>query len=128
VICSQCKGNLKEIKHGDCLSKERDGGNKDDLQNLQEDMKEFKDLLKTAICRSVKEVILHKINVILEKINILTEVCKRKMENNWWWTEVMRRSVNLFANENKHTQIPVINNRYAVLSNLKDPGSGAVRR
>jgi hypothetical protein len=66
----------------------------------------------------------HEINVILEKINSLTEVCKRKMENDWCWTEVMRRSVNLFANKNKQNQIPVINNRYAVLSNFKDPDSG----
>jgi hypothetical protein len=42
VICSQCKGNLSEIKLGDCISKESDGGNKDDLQNLQEDMKELR--------------------------------------------------------------------------------------
>jgi hypothetical protein len=46
VICSRCKGNLSEIKQDDCLSKESDGGNKDDLQNLQEDMTELKGLLK----------------------------------------------------------------------------------
>jgi uncharacterized caspase-like protein len=46
------------------------------------------------------------------------------MENDWCWTEVMRSSVNLSANKNKQNQIPVINNRYAALSNFKDLDSG----
>jgi hypothetical protein len=63
VICAQCKGEINEIKQGDFFSKESNVKNNNDLQNLQEDMKKLRDLLK-AIRRSVKEVILHEINVI----------------------------------------------------------------
>jgi hypothetical protein len=41
------------------FSEESNVKNNNDLQNLQEDMKELRDLLKTATRRSVKEVILH---------------------------------------------------------------------
>jgi hypothetical protein len=110
VICAQCKGEINEIKQGDLFSKESNVKNNNDLQNLQQDMKELRDLLKTAIRRSLKEVILHEINVILRKINCPTEVCKRKMESDLCGTEVMKRSTNLFANQYKQNQIPVINN------------------
>jgi hypothetical protein len=110
VISAQCKGEINEIKQGDSFSKESNVKNNNELQNLQEDMKEVRDLFKISIRGSVKEVILHEINLILCKINCLTEVCKRKMESDWCWTEVMKRSTNLFANQYKQNQIPVINN------------------
>jgi hypothetical protein len=83
-------------------------------------MEELTDLLKTAICTSVNEVILYEINDILEKINSSTDASKRKIENDECGTEVMRRSVNLFSNTNKQYQIPVKYNRYSAYSNCKD--------
>jgi hypothetical protein len=119
MFCSQCKSEIKQVDH---FSKVSEGGNKNDLQNLQEDMEELKVLLKTAIHTSVKEVILYEINVILGKINSLTDACKRKIENYGCWTEVMR-SANLFSNKNKQYQIPLINNRYYAFSHCKDSDS-----
>jgi hypothetical protein len=121
VTCSQCKGELSEIKQCDSLCKESVGRNNNDLFNLQEDMRELRNLLETAVRRSVKEVILHEINVILGKIDSLTEDCMRKMESDLCWTEVTNRRIKLHAKQNKQFQIPVINNQYALLSNLREP-------
>lgn len=55
---------ISEINQCDFLCKENVDRNNDDLFNLQEDMRELRNLLKTAVRRSVKEVIVHEINVI----------------------------------------------------------------
>jgi Fe-S cluster assembly ATPase SufC len=67
VICAQCKAEINEIKQCDFFSKESNVKNNNELQNLQEDMKELRDLLKTAKHRPVKEVILHEINMIFKE-------------------------------------------------------------
>jgi hypothetical protein len=48
VICSQCKGETSVINQCDFLCKESDVRNNNDLFNLQEDMRELRNLLKTA--------------------------------------------------------------------------------
>jgi hypothetical protein len=118
VFCSQCRSEITQV---DNFSKESEGENKHNLQNLQEDIEKLNELLKSAICTSVKEVILHEIVVTLGKINRLTEICKRKIENDACWSEVMKRSANLFVNNNKQYYIPVINNQHQTFINDKLP-------
>jgi hypothetical protein len=63
VFCLRCKSEIRQVD----LCEVSEGENKNDLQNLREDMEELNDLLKSAIRTSVKEVILYDINVILAK-------------------------------------------------------------
>jgi hypothetical protein len=88
VFCSRCRSEITQV---DNFSEESEGGIKHDLQNLHEDIEELNELLKSAIRTTVKEVILHEIVVTLGKINSLTEICKRKIENDVCWSEVMKR-------------------------------------
>jgi hypothetical protein len=118
VTCSQRKVKISEINQCDFLCKESVDRNNNDLFNVQEDMKELRNLLKTAT-RSVKEVILHEINVILVKIASRTEVSTRNTENDLCSTEVTNRRTKLYAKQNKQFQIPVINNRYELLASKK---------
>jgi hypothetical protein len=48
VICARCKGEINEIKQGDSFSKECNVKNNNELQNLQEDMKELKRFIKNS--------------------------------------------------------------------------------
>jgi hypothetical protein len=108
VIYLHCKSKLSEIEQVDCSSNGNEVGNRKDFQKLQEDVEELKDLLKTATCASVKEVILYEIKVILCKINNLIDIHKRKIGSDKCWTGVRR--ANAFTNKNKQNQIPVISN------------------
>jgi hypothetical protein len=99
VLCLRCKSEIRQID----LCEVSEGENKKDLQNLRV-MEELNDLLQSTIRTSVKEVILHEINVILAKVSSITDVYENKIENDWYWTEVMRRSANLYANKNKQYQ------------------------
>lgn len=48
MTCSQRKVKISEINQCDFLCKESDVRNNNDLFNLQEDMRELRNLLKTA--------------------------------------------------------------------------------
>jgi hypothetical protein len=111
---------ISEIYQCDFLCKENVDRNNDDLFNLQEDMRELRNLLKTAVRRSVKEVIVHEINVILVKIASLTFVSMRNTENNLCWAEVTNKRSKSYAKQNKQFQIPVINHRYELLAPKKE--------
>lgn len=61
---------------------------KKEFLNLQDDMKELSILLKTVAWSLVKEVIQHKVNVILVKMDSIIDDSMRNEEYNSCWMEV----------------------------------------
>jgi hypothetical protein len=76
--------------NGDYYLNETINVGKKELLILQKDMKELRSLLETVARSSVKEVIQHKVNVILVKMASITDGSMRNEEYNSCWTEVKK--------------------------------------
>jgi hypothetical protein len=92
---------------------------KEEVLNLQEDMKELRSLLETVARSSIKEVIQHKVNVILVKLASITDDSLRNEEYNSCWMEVKKGRPKSDRKHYDQYQIPVINNRYELLENME---------
>jgi hypothetical protein len=82
-------------------------------------LQEFRSLLETIARSSIKEVIHHKVNVILAKMAIITDGSLRNEEYNSCWTEAKKGRPKSDRKHYDQYQIQVINNRYELLENTE---------
>jgi hypothetical protein len=89
----------------------------EELEDLQRDMVEIKEVLSLIKRCSVKEVILSEINLISAKIDSLKNLTVVNTDNIMLWSDVVaRRRKASFTLQNKPHKIQEINNRYDLLS------------
>jgi DNA-binding NtrC family response regulator len=93
-----------------------------ELENLKCDMAELVQILNTAVRQSVREVILMDINMLLTRIVSLIDFVKKKSEIEKPWTEVVIRGhkKSPYVNHATAHPIPVVVNRYELLSNMNE--------
>jgi hypothetical protein len=87
-----------------------------ELLNLQEDMLEFKNVLRSATRSSVKEVIKHEIDVISVKITSLSNDYSINDEDNKCWREVRRKNRGSANTKQNAYMIPTIVNTFQLLN------------
>jgi hypothetical protein len=90
------------------------------LLNLQDDIKELSCLLQSVTRSSGKEVIQHKVNMILVKMAIIAEDSTRNKGHNSGWTEVKYGRSKAVRKQCDQYAIPVINNQYVLLENHEE--------
>jgi len=89
----------------------------EELEELQRDMVELNHVLSSIKRCSEKEVILSEINIISAKIDSLKDQTAVNTNSIMLWSDVVaRRKKASPMLQNKPRQIPVINNRYDLLS------------
>ena len=86
------------------------------LFDLREDMLEFKNLLKSAVRSSVKEVIKYEIDVISAKITSLNDDSSINNEDNKCWKEVRRKNSGSANMKQDTFMIPTIVNSFQLLN------------
>ena len=116
-VCFQCKGdrcvekafeNYQQSSKTNKISKE--------LENLQEDMLEHNQVLSAVKRRSVKDIILAEINLLSAKIDSLHDQTADNSNRKMTWSEVVAKKRTSPALQFIPRQIPVIDNRYNLLS------------
>jgi hypothetical protein len=112
VICSQRKVEICDIKKCDLYQSQSVFMGSNNLGCPQEDMMELKKLLIVAVRGSVKEVIIHKLNVISAKINSLSEVPCKSRECEMNWIQVKNGRKKSVVNPQKLCHVPVTENRF----------------
>jgi len=118
LICFHCKGDLNvesafEISH---QNSERRGIT-EELEELQRDMVELNQVLSMVNRYTVKDAILAEINLISAKMESLREQPAQYSNKEPLWSDIVaRRKKPPTTYHHKPQQIPVINNRYNLLS------------
>jgi hypothetical protein len=108
----QCKITKATSIYGEYYRNERMNVDKNELVNLYDDMKELSNQLKIVASSSVKEVILHKDNVILVEMASIIEDYTRNEEYTSCGTEMKKGKATIDREQFVRYAIPVINNRY----------------
>jgi hypothetical protein len=89
----------------------------EELEDLKRDMVELNQVLRSVKRCSVKEVVLSEINLISAKTDSLKDLTVVNTDNVMSWSDVVAgRKKASFTQQNKPRQVPVINNRYDLLS------------
>jgi hypothetical protein len=114
LICVKCKGEVGIQKALRTIHTQND----DKVNNShQRDLIELDHLGKSAVRRSVKEIILMEMDTILAKINSLKELLLVNNDEEGIWTEVVSRGTKLPQIKQANIfQLPEINNRYRILT------------
>jgi hypothetical protein len=117
LICVKCKGEIGIQKAQRTIHAQTDDKVNNSILDLQRDLIELDQLGRSAVRRSVKEIIIMEMDTILAKINSLKELKLVNKGGEGKWTEVVSRGkkspqikqANIF-------QLPEINNRYGILT------------
>jgi hypothetical protein len=117
VTYLQCKVTKGASIKGEYYPNKRINEDQKELLNLQDDMKELSNLLKIVARSSVKEVIQHKVNVILVKMASIIEDSVINEEYNSCWNQVKNGKSKADRKQYYQYMIPVTNNRYRLLEN-----------
>jgi hypothetical protein len=117
-ICLQCKGVMSVEKVCGIIQQSSEGSAiMENIEYLQRDMIELNQVLSSVKRQSVKEAIQSEIDIVSAKIESLINQTTANT-NNESWSDVVARGRKKASPmlQHKPRQIPVINNRYDLLS------------